>query len=76
MDVTDAPDRGRGRMLQRKRLYMIKPNENDRWLTIETSGRELPELAATIRVRRDFAISREGSSRGGYCCIREVRGAA
>ncbi len=55
---------------------MIKPNENDRWLTIETSGRELPELAATIRVRRDFAISREGSSRGGYCCIREVRGAA
>jgi len=38
----------------------------DRWLTIESFGRGLPDLAAATRVWRDFAESPEAVYREGY----------
>jgi D-psicose/D-tagatose/L-ribulose 3-epimerase len=43
----------------------------DDWLTIESFGRGLPDLAAATKVWRDFAESREAVYREGFAHIRD-----
>jgi D-psicose/D-tagatose/L-ribulose 3-epimerase len=61
---------GRGHVPWRDTFRAIKSSGYDGWLTIESFGRSLPELAAATRVWRDFAESPEIVYREGYDTIR------
>jgi D-psicose/D-tagatose/L-ribulose 3-epimerase len=62
---------GRGHVPWAATFRAIKQSGFDGWLTIESFGRGLPELAAATRVWRDFAESPEAVYRDGYRHIRE-----
>ncbi len=61
---------GRGHIPWPETFRTIKQSGYDAWLTIESFGRGLPELAAATRVWRDFAESPEIVYREGYRTIR------
>jgi D-psicose/D-tagatose/L-ribulose 3-epimerase len=62
---------GRGHVPWAATFKAIKQAGFNGWLTIESFGRGLPELAAATRVWRDFAESPEAVYRDGYRHIRE-----
>jgi D-psicose/D-tagatose/L-ribulose 3-epimerase len=62
---------GRGHVPWKETFKAIKKSGYDGWLTIESFGRGLPELAAATRVWRDFAESPEAVYRDGYKFIRK-----
>ncbi len=61
---------GRGHVPWAETFKAIKASGYDGWLTIESFGRGLPELAAATRVWRDFAESPEAVYKDGYTHIR------
>lgn len=61
---------GRGHVPWAETFKTLKSEGYDQWLTIESFGRGLPELAAATRVWRDFAESPEAVYREGYKTIR------
>ncbi len=61
---------GRGHVPWQDTFTALKSSGYDQWLTIESFGRALPELAAATRVWRDFAESAEAVYREGYQTIR------
>jgi D-psicose/D-tagatose/L-ribulose 3-epimerase len=62
---------GRGHVPWSATFKAIKQAGFNGWLTIESFGRGLPELAAATRVWRDFAENPEAVYRDGYRHIRE-----
>jgi D-psicose/D-tagatose/L-ribulose 3-epimerase len=62
---------GRGNIPWKKTFSAIRDSGYDRWLTIESFGRGLKDLAAATRVWRDFAESPEAVYREGYAHIRK-----
>ena len=62
---------GRGNIPWKKTFRAIRESGYDDWLTIESFGRGLPELAAATKVWRDFAENPESVYREGYAHIRE-----
>jgi D-psicose/D-tagatose/L-ribulose 3-epimerase len=62
---------GRGHVPWAATFKAIKDSGFDGWLTIESFGRGLPELAAATRVWRDFCESPEAVYRDGFRHIRE-----
>ncbi|MBO6716963.1 MAG: sugar phosphate isomerase/epimerase [Rhizobiaceae bacterium] len=67
---------GRGNIPWAETFAAIRKSGYDRWLTIESFGRGLPDLAAATKVWRDFAESPEAVYRDGYRHIRQGIGAA
>lgn len=67
---------GRGNILWSETYAAIRDVEYDGWLTIESFGRGLPDLAAATKVWRDFAESPEAVYREGYEHIRSSMHAA
>jgi D-psicose/D-tagatose/L-ribulose 3-epimerase len=67
---------GRGHVPWRQTFSAIKHSGFDGWLTIESFGRSLPDLAAATRVWRDFAESPEAVYRDGYRHIKDGLAAA
>ncbi|OCW59496.1 sugar phosphate isomerase/epimerase family protein [Hoeflea olei] len=65
---------GRGNIPWAETYAAIRDIGYDGWLTIESFGRGLPELAAATRVWRDFAESPEAVYREGYDHIRRSLG--
>ena len=61
---------GRGNIGWADTFAAIKASGYDGWLTIESFGRALPDLAAATKVWRDFAESPEAVYRGGFAHIR------
>jgi D-psicose/D-tagatose/L-ribulose 3-epimerase len=62
---------GRGNIPWRKTFSTIRGSGYDGWLTIESFGRGLKDLAAATKVWRDFAESPEAVYRDGYAHIRK-----
>lgn len=60
---------GRGNIPWRETFAAIRDIGYDGWLTIESFGRGLPDLAAATKVWRDFAESPEAVFRNGYAHI-------
>lgn len=60
---------GRGNIPWAETFAAIESIDYDDWLTIESFGRGLPDLAAATRVWRDFAESPEAVYRDGYTHI-------
>lgn len=61
---------GRGNIPWAETFAAIKASGYDNWLTIESFGRGLPDLAAATKVWRDFAESPLAVYRDGYAHIR------
>lgn len=61
---------GRGNIPWAQTYDAIRDIDYDGWLTIESFGRGLPDLAAATKVWRDFAESPEAVYREGYEHIR------
>lgn len=61
---------GRGHVPWTQFYAALATTDYDDWLTIESFGRGLPDLAAATRVWRDFAESNEVVYREGYKHIR------
>lgn len=61
---------GRGNIPWKETFAAIKEIGYDDWLTIESFGRGLPDLAAATKVWRDFAESPEAVYREGHAHIR------
>ena len=61
---------GRGNIPWGETFAAIKSSGYDGWLTIESFGRRLPDLAAATKVWRDFAESPQAVYRGGHAHIR------
>ena len=61
---------GRGNIDWSAIFDAINSSDYDRWLTIESFGRGLPDLAAATKVWRDFAESPEAVYRDGLVHIR------
>lgn len=57
---------GKGHARIREAITVLRQSGYDGWLTIESFGRALPELAAATRVWRDFFTSPEEVYRDGY----------
>jgi D-psicose/D-tagatose/L-ribulose 3-epimerase len=57
---------GRGNIPWRETYAAIAKSGYDGWLTIESFGRGLPDLAAATKVWRDFAESPQAVYRGGF----------
>jgi D-psicose/D-tagatose/L-ribulose 3-epimerase len=62
---------GRGNIPWKKTFKAIRESGYDEWLTIESFGRGLPDLAAATKVWRDFAESPEAVYRDGITHIRK-----
>ncbi|MCB2079539.1 MAG: sugar phosphate isomerase/epimerase [Novosphingobium sp.] len=62
---------GRGQARIRETIHALKALGYDDWLTIESFGRAVPELAAATRVWRDFFASPEEVYTEGFAYIRE-----
>ncbi|BCG92793.1 sugar phosphate isomerase/epimerase family protein [Mesorhizobium sp. 131-2-1] len=62
---------GRGNIPWKETFSAIRKSGYDDWLTIESFGRSLKDLAAATRVWRDFAESPEAVYRDGYRHIRD-----
>ena len=62
---------GRGNIPWKKTFAAIRQSGYDDWLTIESFGRGLKDLAAATKVWRDFAESPEAVYREGYTHIRD-----
>lgn len=62
---------GRGNIPWKKTFSAIRDSGYDDWLTIESFGRELKDLAAATKVWRDFAESPEAVYRDGFDHIRK-----
>jgi len=62
---------GRGNIPWRKTFSAIRSSGYDGWLTIESFGRSLKDLAAATKVWRDFAESPEAVYREGFQHIRK-----
>ncbi len=62
---------GRGNIPWKKTFKAIRDSGYDDWLTIESFGRGLPDLAAATKVWRDFAESPEAVYREGIAHIRK-----
>jgi D-psicose/D-tagatose/L-ribulose 3-epimerase len=62
---------GRGNIPWKKTFSAIRGSGYDGWLTIESFGRGLRDLAAATKVWRDFAESPEAVYRDGYAHIRK-----
>jgi len=60
---------GRGNIPWAETFAAIRDIGYDDWLTIESFGRGLPDLAAATKVWRDFAESPEAVYRGGFAHI-------
>jgi D-psicose/D-tagatose/L-ribulose 3-epimerase len=60
---------GRGHIPWAQTYAAIADTGYDKWLTIESFGRGLPDLAAATKVWRDFAESTESVYREGYAHI-------
>jgi D-psicose/D-tagatose/L-ribulose 3-epimerase len=60
---------GRGNIPWAQTFEAIRDIGYDDWLTIESFGRGLPDLAAATKVWRDFAESPEAVYRDGYAHI-------
>lgn len=67
---------GRGNIPWAETFAAIAQTGYDDWLTIESFGRGLPDLAAATKVWRDFAESPEAVYRDGYAHIRAAMAAA
>ena len=61
---------GRGNIPWAETFRAIRGSGYDGWLTIESFGRGLPDLAAATKVWRDFAESPEAVYREGHAFIR------
>ncbi len=61
---------GRGNIPWAETFRAIRASGYDDWLTIESFGRGLPDLAAATKVWRDFAESPQAVYREGYTHIR------
>jgi D-psicose/D-tagatose/L-ribulose 3-epimerase len=61
---------GRGNIPWKETFSAIRKSGYDDWLTIESFGRSLKDLAAATKVWRDFAESPEAVYREGYKHIR------
>jgi D-psicose/D-tagatose/L-ribulose 3-epimerase len=61
---------GRGNIPWKETFKAVRSSGYDDWLTIESFGRGLPDLAAATKVWRDFAESPEAVYRDGYAHIR------
>jgi D-psicose/D-tagatose/L-ribulose 3-epimerase len=62
---------GRGNIPWKKTFKVIRDSGYDDWLTIESFGRGLPDLAAATKVWRDFAESPEAVYKEGIAHIRK-----
>lgn len=62
---------GRGNIPWKETFAAIRKSGYDDWLTIESFGRSLKDLAAATKVWRDFAESPEAVFREGYRHIRD-----
>jgi len=62
---------GRGHIPWRETFAAIRASGYDDWITIESFGRGLKELAAATKVWRDFAESPEAVYRDGFRHVRE-----
>ncbi|UCI08945.1 sugar phosphate isomerase/epimerase family protein [Mesorhizobium sp. B1-1-8] len=62
---------GRGNIPWKETFAAIRKSGYDDWLTIESFGRSLKDLAAATKVWRDFAESPESVYREGYRHIRD-----
>ncbi|TPL04142.1 MULTISPECIES: sugar phosphate isomerase/epimerase [unclassified Mesorhizobium] len=62
---------GRGNIPWKETFSAIRKSGYDDWLTIESFGRSLKDLAAATKVWRDFAESPEAVYREGYRHIRD-----
>ncbi|MDX8518381.1 sugar phosphate isomerase/epimerase family protein [Mesorhizobium dulcispinae] len=62
---------GRGNIPWKETFVAIRKSGYDDWLTIESFGRSLKDLAAATKVWRDFAESPEAVYREGYRHIRD-----
>jgi D-psicose/D-tagatose/L-ribulose 3-epimerase len=62
---------GRGNIPWAETFAAIRKSGYDDWLTIESFGRALKDLAAATKVWRDFAESPEAVYRDGYAHIRD-----
>ncbi|RUU02846.1 sugar phosphate isomerase/epimerase [Mesorhizobium sp. USDA-HM6] len=62
---------GRGNIPWKDTFSAIRKSGYDDWLTIESFGRSLKDLAAATKVWRDFAESPEAVYRDGYKHIRD-----
>jgi D-psicose/D-tagatose/L-ribulose 3-epimerase len=62
---------GRGNIPWKKTFSAIRGSGYDGWLTIESFGRGLKELAAATKVWRDFAESPEAVYRDGFRHIKD-----
>ncbi len=62
---------GRGNIPWAETFAAIKEIGYDDWLTIESFGRGLPDLAAATKIWRDFAESPEAVYHDGYAHIRK-----
>jgi D-psicose/D-tagatose/L-ribulose 3-epimerase len=62
---------GRGNIPWKKTFKAIRESGYDDWLTIESFGRGLKDLAAATKVWRDFAESPEAVYKEGYKHIRK-----
>jgi len=62
---------GRGNIPWKETFSAIRKSGYDNWLTIESFGRSLKDLAAATKVWRDFAESPEAVYRDGYKHIRD-----
>ena len=62
---------GRGNIPWKETFSAIRKSGYDDWLTIESFGRSLKDLAAATKVWRDFAESPEAVYRDGYKHIRD-----
>jgi D-psicose/D-tagatose/L-ribulose 3-epimerase len=60
---------GRGNIPWAETFGAIRDIGYDGWLTIESFGRGLPDLAAATKVWRDFAESPEAVYRDGFAHI-------
>ncbi|QDZ01899.1 sugar phosphate isomerase/epimerase [Nitratireductor mangrovi] len=67
---------GRGNIPWEETFAAIRGSGYDRWLTIESFGRGLKDLAAATKVWRDFAESPEAVYRQGFAHIRDGWAAA
>lgn len=67
---------GRGHIPWKETFEAIRASGYDDWLTIESFGRSLKDLAAATKVWRDFAESPEAVYRDGYRFIAEHWAAA
>ena len=63
---------GKGHVPWIETMSALKKGGYDRWCTVESFGRALPELAAATRVWRDFFPAREEVYRFGHDFLRET----